>query len=282
MSRKRKLPDPIPPCIPPKMSESNSPEETNWYQCLRLVLKGGQLVLKEILKQSYKPKTFNDFLKSKEEILTPLYKRKHILHETQWNQLFPNADIDKLDITLLSCLIQNCVLEKNSPPLQRGALQDIRNLRNMFCHTAPERMTKVEFETNWKVVTTTFFKAQNIFSINTSLNELIDKVKKQQVVNSELLTELEDWRQFDLVWKQEMQNRLSNVEEKVEDIQKSTSLLNEQKWTIDDQETGEGGRRQPSQLGLGGHAVFEEELSRHAEHQVGTSVMICQPGVTPM
>ena len=145
----------------PTSSASTTERQHYYYRLARLLTEGGTKAVRNAFSYHHPPRTLAIDLRSQMTCLETL-KKKKVLNERQWYQLFPRngipPDSEMFDLTLLLILLRNiCGLhapssgwdgkpEKADLSLQANLVR-IKRIRNEFAHMTSTGISKSHFLT---------------------------------------------------------------------------------------------------------------------------------------
>lgn len=185
-------------------------EETNWLRACKLLIEAGKELLllflqQKVLTNGMSLKTFLE----KEET-----KLRKVCYKSQIPFLYPEANTDQWDITLITTVLNNCVTMTKQ---EAGYINNIRTCRNkVYGHVAEMKMDDADFSTNWQEINVCF---QSFFyvldhPVQFDLQGKIDNIEKEDVTDREERALLQWWHNSDMAFfLQEISNNVRMLTE---------------------------------------------------------------------
>ena len=217
------------------MASSNlesSEEKTNGWKLMRLIVDGGTEALRNIFLNIH-PGNLQHVLATHHSTLFPLYNRKKIITQPQWDKLYPHPpkipNIQEFDITLLVILLRNICglsapkgtgwngkpgLADKSPEANIVRIRLFRN--NLFGHIPGTAVSRLDFDNSWGEVSST------LLGLGVSQVD-IDRLEDEECGEEEVNRVREKWNESEretVMKLDSITTRLDRLEKLVEESSK--------------------------------------------------------------
>ena len=179
----------------------SSEEITNGWKLMKLIVDGGTKALRNIF-LSIHTGELHHVLAAHHSTLFPLYNRRKIITQPQWDELYPHPpkipNIQEFDITLLVVLLRN-ICHLSAPSTGWDAMPSsgdksleanivrIKYFRNkLFGHVPDTAISSLDFETRWPEI------ASALVGLGISQDE-ISKLKEEKCGEEEVRRVKKEW-----------------------------------------------------------------------------------------
>ncbi|XP_068747837.1 uncharacterized protein [Montipora capricornis] len=203
-----------------------SEEKNNFTRLARLIIDGGTYALREFLLSIYPATALPTVLQKNKHSLQILKNRRKLFDE-QWERLYPPSgdlpDTETFDITLLHLLLREvCVLTEpltgwhemptDEDTSNEAHIARIKCFRNDLCHSISTGIPNDEFERKWATI------SRSLVALGVDSRK-IDRLKTE-TIDHDTKARLQEVMKYD--W----EPRISNMEEKVQQLEGQLSSFN--------------------------------------------------------